>query len=211
MKNLTAIILISIFLISCGQDEEEKSLTNSNYKYSYCGTVTGSQQQLQLVTTSGNYNLTFNNNQSLMNQMYQYANNNQQTCVQSNHQPQTNNSGNTGYTGYSLPSIIVQYVGNTTTSGLSGNYSVSLCGMIYASYMYGGSANQSPASFNIQITNGESNEGIAHYQIQAANANVTSMLAQLTNGDKTGCIYSNQQPVQSGYSLTIQAEQVVFQ
>lgn len=197
---------MSLFLIvSCGKDEEEKKST-PKYKYSYCGTVESLNNQMKINTTNGSYNLTFeNNNQTMMNQMYQYANSNQQICVYSNQEAQSAGGGNTGYTGYSLPNILVQQIGSgTTNSGVQGNYSVSLCGMIFASYNYGG--NNGQPIYMIQV----SGQQVSQYQIQANNNNVSSVLSQIQS-QQNGCVYANQQPSQVGYGLTVQAEQVVLQ
>jgi hypothetical protein len=208
MKKLLSFILLSLLFISCGKEEDEKNSSSSSYKYSFCGSVESLNNNLKINTSNGSYNLSYQgSNQNLINQLYQYANTNQQTCVYTNIDPQTNGS-NGGYTGYALPTIVVQSLSNGSVSS-AGNYPVQLCGMVYKAYSYGGTHDQT--RYVIQVTDQSKTGAVAHYQIQSNSNTVVNLLNQMSSQQRNGCVYSNQQPMQSGYTQIVIAEQVVWQ
>jgi hypothetical protein len=63
----------------------------------------------------------------------------------------------------------------------------------------------------IQVTGQSPTGAVAHYQIQSNSNTVVNLLNQMSNQQRNGCVYSNQQPMQSGYTQIVIAEQVVWQ
>lgn len=200
MKMFILLLITLPMVISCGQNNTSSDNSRSNaYKYSYCGTVQGSTNMLQLYSNGQVYNLTYEGqNSQIMNALASQANTSQQTCVYTNIQAQYPvNTG--GYQGYSIATIVVQSIGNQSDN----NYTVSFCGSIYQ----GGALNSGNVYY---IQTNSNNSAIVNYTLNANNNTVLNQLYQVSSQARQGCVYSMQNVMNSQYGQVINVDHITL-